>query len=179
MNYRPTKKLFIVIAGIVFVVGVTIFSLIINAAGEARYARLSIDALGLVLYQYHKQYLTYPADLKDLSRFYAVSVFENFYLDSSNLKKKGRRGYYYDFSRLNADRFVLSASPVWLWPGRYEFGITEKGILRSNDVSIDSAADIYEEVESWKAVPRLLGKDKQSLKPAAPNLDENNATPYN
>ena len=123
----------------------------IKKAGEARQARFNVDIIHKVIMEYYRRHKSYPEDLHKLPKFYVVSAMDKLYFESSGLNKDEWQGYRYHFQLIGKDKFVLSASPVEFWKAPFEFGITEKGILKSNDRAIDVSADSYEEVDSWKA----------------------------
>ncbi len=127
----------------------------ILAAGYARRARFNVDVLEKVVKAYYNANGKYPQDLGNLPKFYVVSARDRMYIDADIIKPKVRNGYNYDFQLIDGEQFVISASPIGFWNAGQEFGITEKGILRSNNFRPDEAADSHGEVESWKSVDRF------------------------
>ena len=130
---------------------VLVFSMMIKQAGDARQARLAIGVLKNVVTDYYKTKSAYPKGLNDLPSFYAASVYQKFYLDSHKFAGGQWHGYQYDLQSPGDGQFVISASPVNLWPRAAEFGITQEGILKVNTRHVDKQTDSYEEVTRWQA----------------------------
>lgn len=136
-------------------IGLSILALNLKAAGQLRYARFNIDMLGLIFDSYHKRYDAYPENLNKLPKFYVVYALEGLSCNPKMFAEGKFRGYRYDASVMGKNKFVISASPFGFWPAKEEFGITENGALKSNDIQVDILADSYDEVDRWKAIKRL------------------------
>ncbi len=136
------------------------FSLSVLQASHIRQARFSVDILGKILNEYHRIHHAYPAKLEDIPKFYAVSAKDRFYLDSKIVAQKKWGGYSYALSNFDADRFVLTATPLLFWPPQKEFGITEQGVLRVNHENIGKVKS-YDDVSQWKVIPHMDQKLSQ------------------
>lgn len=160
------KRRVIVVIISCIVIALVVFGFMVRAAGFARQARFNVDVIYKVIIVYYNRNQSYPANLKELPRFYVVSALEKFYLDSAKLARGAWDGYRYDFKSFGKNNFVLSASPVGFWPAGIEYGITAKGVLKANDHRPDKGADLPQEVESWRAVDSLnkIGFHEQKTK---------------
>src|SRR3989338_2266598 len=150
-----------IMAGVLMVsltLALTGFGFTVKRAGYVRQARFTTDIVYKIMAEYYKRYKIYPESFKKLPRFYVVSALDRYYLDSKNLADGRCRGYRYDLQLIGKDKFVISVSPIGFWPAPVEFGITEKGILKSNGHSVDGQADSYDEVEGWGTIPNLRQK---------------------
>ena len=141
------------VLGAVAVVVLLFGGIALSAANQARQARFSVDALE----QYWQAYKLVEEKsierLSELPDFHLVSPSTGLSLESKNLKRGVTGGYVYDLQYLENDKFVISASPVGIF-SMYEFGITDKGILRVNYKNVDAQADSYDEVEKWPIISR-------------------------
>ncbi|MFA5060654.1 MAG: hypothetical protein WC676_08540 [Candidatus Omnitrophota bacterium] len=137
-----------------FGLAVFIFAFMTHAAGQARQARFNVDVLGRIFAAHHQKKGFYPASKEQLPKFFVISALDRLYLDHKCFKEAEFKGYQYAMEALGPDQFIISASPVGPWPGKPEFGITEKGILKSNTSRADIDSDPLEEIESWKTIER-------------------------
>ena len=140
-----------IIGGVVAVV--VFFAVTFYAGAQIKKARFAVDALQQYLQSYNLVEQKAIERLSDLPDFYLVSPSASLSLKSSDLKQGVNNGYVYDLQYLGKDKFVISASPAGTF-AFYEFGITDKGILRMNNKSVDVNADSYEEVEQWPTITR-------------------------
>ena len=151
-----------------FRIKITLLSIILVLAGvwlillaqtksEVQWARFRVEALGRYLAAYHKITGKEIMALQGLPDFVLSTTDEKYMLHASDFKKNLIDGYFYDYEYLGEGRFVLSASPLRVFPSCPEFGFTDKGTLRTNTVDVDHLSDSYNEVEGWQEIPgRLL-----------------------
>ena len=118
-------------------------------------ARLTVDALGQYIQAYKIIEGKSINSLRELPPFQIISPSYSFFLNSDNIKNGMWKGYKFDLQVLKSNRFVVSASPFGQFPGKQEFAITERGILKYNTENVDTEADSYEEVAAWNELPRM------------------------
>ena len=120
---------------------------------QAREARFAVDALEQYLQSYRRVEKKSIERLSELPDFYLIAPSASLSLRAKDIKQGIHSGYVYDLQYVDKDKFVISASPVGLFSS-YEFGITDKGILRMNNKNVDAEADSYTEVETWPIITR-------------------------
>ena len=134
-------------------IGFVFGGFMIHKSNQIRQARFTVDVLEQYL-QASRLVGNKPIEgLSELPEFHLISPSDSLSLKSRDLKQGIKNGYVYDLRYSGDGKFVISASPVGLWP-IYEFGITQEGILRMNSKGVDADADSYEEVEKWAIITR-------------------------
>ena len=126
-----------------------------RAAGQWRQARFNVDVLGRIFAEYYRQFGRYPDSLKNLPKFYVVSIADRLSCDHHSFKREYINGYHYDVDVFEGNKFAISASRLPPRLCAVEYGITEKGQLKSNKYRVDKSFDSYEEIQSWPAIGRL------------------------
>lgn len=153
---RQNSKILLLFTVVIFSVWGTLTVFSIRAFSCAHQARFNVDVLDRFIHLYYQQHQAYPVDLASLDPINVISYGEGLALKSTDLRTGKWRGYAYQYQLIEKDKYVLSASPVGLFPSKVEFGITEEGSIKMNSQSVDSNKDSYEEVKSWPTIPGFV-----------------------
>jgi len=139
------KKIFLLILAAVFLGG----GWYLFAWNRTQQAAFAVHALGRYLHAYELSGGASINNLSELPDFFLAAPEHSLSIRASDLRMRVYQGYWYDLNRLDANRFVISASPVGFSPVSVEFGMTDDLNLRVNTQGVDTDADSYEEVSNW------------------------------
>ena len=118
-----------------------------------RKARFNVFALGSFLHAYN---LVEGKPVETLSVLPDVRLAcdgEGLEFSAADVRGRVSEGYYYDFSRKDAGKFVISASPLGMTGLQAEYGMLEDLNLRMNVEGVDTSPDSYDEVSQWPILP--------------------------